>query len=111
VRLSIIEDPSVTAAIKRAFEAFERTDDAFDSILFAMERDGMSAGFPVEGYANLRFIETKPKPSIRHPGMKVLFASKNDTIVILSIRIELSGVVFHSLAFENESGRAYGKSG
>lgn len=102
VRFSIVDDKAVVAAIGRAYEVFERTDDALNAIIFALERDPKGAGFPIENRPGCYWIFRPGKPSIKFPAVTVVYSVVGEQIRFSSIRIQHDEVIFHSAAFERE---------
>jgi hypothetical protein len=100
VRCKIVEDHAVTEAIGRAYEVFERTDDAMGAISFALERDPKSAGFESEEAPGTYWLFRPGKPSIKFPAVTVVYTLTHETVWLRSVRLEHDGVIFHSAAFE-----------
>jgi len=100
VKYKIVENPAVTAAIGRAFDIFERADDAINTLTEVLAQEPKLAGFPTDEDPNIYWIKIPGRPSIKFPKVYGLYSIVGETVTIHSIRIEHDGVIFHSAAFE-----------
>ena len=99
---SVVEDRPVTAAIGRAYDIFERTDDAIESLHYALERNPKLAGFETDEKPVMHYIKLQGKPSIQLPTVTATYQIGDGQVFVRTIRIEHDGVIFHSAAFERE---------
>lgn len=101
-KFRVVEEKAVTKAIGRAFDVFERTDDAINVLHFALEHDARVLGHKTFEDPEKYWYKVPGRPYIKFPTVTALYEIAGELVNITSIRIEHDGVIFHSAAFERE---------
>jgi hypothetical protein len=98
----IVEEHAVTKAIGRAFDVFERTDDAINVLFYVLEHDASVLGHKTVEDPEIYWYKVPGKPYIKYPTVTALYNINGDLVNILNIRIQHGSVIFHSAAFERK---------